>query len=259
MNFYVDFFYTQDPEEAKQWDLNFKFIANDGGIFYTARIFFKNNTYFRSIFLHNFKESTANEIRLDLSSSTLGKYLLLLEGKLNVKQLTGKEAQQLLELADQHNMTSVIRDFITLLVDHEAITMENLLQLIDIYSDSYFKLDAIQLIRLEGFLDHLDKLNKVVIRDCFEQACNEISSLELFRQELSLPPKEYKKIALACYDLLPEKTDELYEIIKGIIFLHSSKSDVFSRFAKQEMPPKGKIRDSIKEIFDEFITLVNSY
>lgn len=215
----ITFFFTCDPNEAKMWDLNFKFIANDGGIFYTARLFFRDSKYFQTLFASKFKENHDNAIYLDISSSLLNKYLLLLKEGRRYLELTLEEMVTLIEIADQQEMKPVIQRLITPLLEAEIIRAEDFFRLIKAYHLDV-KAEVHNLIRLEGFADYINELDEDIFWDCFRQACHELQLFAHCQVESPIALREYKRIIRACYQRFPDKAEKFRE--EAAFFLNNS-------------------------------------
>lgn len=202
----IKFTYTRDQTKANKWDLNLKFISSQDDIFYTARIFFRDSSYFQTLFASEFKENKDNTLILKLDTITLEKYFQILNGKNEQTTFTDQELIDLVEIGDQQQLKPLLEPLLEPLVEREMITAEDLFRLIEYY-DLEFNLDVNNLIHLDGISNHLDHLEEPMVWDCFYLAC---SNLRLFKihetkEKTGEELEKYKKLSLACYDRLPDK------------------------------------------------------
>lgn len=202
----ITFTYTRDQEEATKWDLNLKFVSIDGGIFYTARLFFRKLPYFQTLFGSGFRENQDNTVRLNISTATLDKYFLILSGKGQGLTFSDEELVALIEIGDQQEMKTLVKYLIDPCVEREMISAEHFFYLIERY-DLAVNLEVNNLIHLEGIADHLDYLEEPMVWDCFDLACGNLHLCKIYKQDPKIEPVEYKRIALACYDRFPDKAE----------------------------------------------------
>ena len=208
----ITIIYTRNPQEAVTWDLDLKFVSSQGDIFYTARIFFhphekkETSKYFQTLFTSEFKENKNNTLQLNFSTKTMEKYFQILSGKGCGLVFTDQELVELIEIGDQQDL-KVIVDYINdPIVSREMISAEDFYRLVNYY-DLEVNLDVNNLIHLEGIADHLDQLEEPVLWDCFDLVCSNLHNCKIYKKEPKIDLKEYKRIALACYDRFPDKAE----------------------------------------------------
>lgn len=202
----ITFTYTRNQAEATKWDLNLKFISKEGDIFYTARLFFRKSKYFQTLFESGFKENQTNTIALNIATVTMDKYFRILAGHGQGLELSDEELVELIEIADQQQLKTLIKYLTDPCVEREMISAEDFFRLVQDY-DLAVNLEVNNLIHLEGIANNLDYLEEPMVWDCFDLVCSNLHLCKVYRQEPKIDLEEYKKIALACYDRFPDKAE----------------------------------------------------
>lgn len=202
----ITFIYTRARQDATKWDLNLKFVSSQGDIFYTSRLFFCQSKYFQILFVSGFKENYNNTITLNITTTTLEKYFLILKGEADKLTFSDQELVDLIEIGDQEDLKVVVEYLIDPIIKREMISAEDFFRLVEDY-DLQVDLEVDNLIHLEGISNYLDQLEEPMVWDCFDLVCSNLYHCKVYKQESKIELEEYKRIALACYDRFPDKAE----------------------------------------------------
>ena len=200
--------YTRQADEAKKWDLNFKIISQEGTTFYTARILLHPFPYYRSLLASGMQEDYKNEITFDLSTSSLDLYLSLLLTKVARGKPSPHEMVEVLSLADQHGINSIIEYLIPEVVKKRVISADEFFRLNKIYHlGSLIKMA--DLLHLDGLVSCLNHLKFTEVGFFFHLALKRLFLVRYDRniqdKDLFLSPGEYQEIILTCHDCFPDQ------------------------------------------------------
>ena len=216
--------YTRHPQEAKEWDFNFKLVSSEGNIFYTARALLQPFNYFQALLTSGLKESQNNSLQLNLSTAKLEKYLGLIFTNGEV-DLTNDEIVEFFELADYHGLDHVIERLTKVAVTKQLISAINFLYFLRTYHLDVEKIPGIP--NLFGIREALADFNAEEVVIIFRSTCHHFIQAKTRHDPLH-QAKDYSKTILACYDRLTNLGVSTKDVIE--VFDHPEGFDEETRW-----------------------------